>query len=307
MRIGVMPSAGGGVDELVSQARDLEARGFDTLWLPGVFGLDPVVAAAVLGRATRRIEIGTAVVPTPPRHPVALAQQALTAGAACAGRFTLGVGLSHPLLIEKMYGLSYARPAAQMRDYLAVLGPLLRGEPAKHEGVFQRVHAALAVPGAPAVPLLLAALGDRMLALAGREATGTLLWMAGLRTIAEHVVPKLTRAARDAGRPAPRVVAGMHVLLTNDPQPARERMARGIARYRLMPSYRALIEREGSDAPEALALIGDERALDAGLARQRDAGATDFEAAVLRADAAEQSRTLDFLASRLASGAGAHE
>jgi alkanesulfonate monooxygenase SsuD/methylene tetrahydromethanopterin reductase-like flavin-dependent oxidoreductase (luciferase family) len=126
--------------------------------------------------------------------------------------------------------------------------------------------------------------------------------MAGPRTIGEHVVPTLTRAAHEAGRAAPRVVAGMHVLLTNDPAAARERVARAIAKYRMMPSYRTLIEREGSDAPDALALIGDEQTLDAGLARLRDAGATDFEAAVVRADEEDTERTLGWLASRCDGG-----
>jgi F420-dependent oxidoreductase-like protein len=297
MRIGVM-ATGLGVDDLVETARDLEARGLDTVWLPGVLGPDPIVVAALLGRATRRIEIGTAVVPTPPRHPVALAQQALTAGVACGGRFTLGIGLSHPIVIEGMYGLSSARPARQMREYLAVLAPLLRGEPANHEGELLRVNVSLDVPDAPRVPLLLAALGDRMLALAGRESAGTILWMAGFRTIAEHVVPKLHRAAREAGRPVPRVVAGFHVLLTSDPGPARERLSRSMEKYKQMPSYRAMMEREGTDASEAFGLIGDERALDTGLARLRDAGVTDLEALILRTDAETRLRTLDYLASR---------
>ncbi|MBW2448630.1 MAG: LLM class flavin-dependent oxidoreductase, partial [Deltaproteobacteria bacterium] len=190
MRIGVMfgdRRGRGSLDELVSAARSLEARGFASLWLPQVLGFDAVTAAAVLGRETERIEIGTAVVPSYPRHPTALAQQALTAAAACQGRFTLGVGLSHPVVIESLLGLSYARRAAHMREYVAVLGPLLAGEPAAFAGEEFRVNLQLDVPGAPKVPLLLAALGDHMLQIAGRSANGTILWMTGPRTIEEHI------------------------------------------------------------------------------------------------------------------------
>jgi F420-dependent oxidoreductase-like protein len=298
MRIGVM--VGGrtyrsGLEALVARARELEARGFATLWIAQVFGFDAVTAAAVAGSSTRRIEIGTAVVPTQPRHPAALAQQALTAGAACGGRFTLGIGLSHPALIEGMFGLSWARRASHMREYLAVLAPLLRGEPAKFAGDEYRVDLALEVAGAPRVPLLLAALGDRMLELAGREADGTILWMAGLRTIERHIAPKLRRAARGAGRPEPRIVAGMHVALTTQRDAAREKLGRLVATYRQMPSYRALLEIEESQGAPELALIGDEHELSAGLERLRSLGVSDFEASPLATDEGAEARTLAFL------------
>lgn len=182
MRVGVTVGASskrGGLDGLIARVRDLEARGFATAWLPGLFGLDPVTAAALLGRETARIEIGTGVVPTQPRHPAALAQQALTAGVACAGRFTLGIGLSHPVVIEDLLGLSYARRARHMGEYLAVLGPLLRGEPVQFEGEEFQARLGLEVPDAKPVPILVAALGDRMLKLAGRHTDGTILWMTG--------------------------------------------------------------------------------------------------------------------------------
>ena len=302
MRIGVMfgdRRGRGSLDELVSAARSLEARGFASLWLPQVLGFDAVTAAAVLGRETERIEIGTAVVPSYPRHPTALAQQALTAAAACQGRFTLGVGLSHPVVIESLLGLSYARRAAHMREYVAVLGPLLAGEPAAFAGEEFRVNLQLDVPGAPKVPLLLAALGDHMLQIAGRSANGTILWMTGPRTIEEHIAPKLRAAAQEAGRPEPRIVAGCHVLLTNDPEGEGERLRKGMELYGTLPSYRAMIEKEGVGHPSELALLGDEQALDAALDRLRRVGVTDLEAVVMRADDGSDTRTLDYLESRI--------
>jgi F420-dependent oxidoreductase-like protein len=301
MRIGVM--FGGrsnpvGLDDLVVRAQDLESRGFATLWLPNVFGLDAVTTAAVAGRETARIEIGTAVVPTQPRHPTALAQQALTAGVACRGRFTLGIGLSHPPVIEQMFGLSYARRASHMREYVAVLGPLLRGEPAKFAGEEYRVDLKLELPEARPVPLLIAALGDRMLEIAGRHAAGTILWTTGPRTIERHIAPKLRAAARAAGRPEPRIVAGMHIVLTTKPAAATEQVARMLSMYGRMPSYRAMLDIEGSEDAADLALIGDEKTLDAGLDRLRGLGVSDFEASIVCIEEGAEQRTLDYLESR---------
>ncbi len=301
MRIGAMIGVArgqGGLDALVTEARDLEARGFATAWLPHVFGLDAVTAGALVGRETARIEIGTAVVPTRPRHPTALAQQALTAGVASGGRFTLGIGLSHPVVIEDLLGLSSARPARHMREYLEVLAPLLAGEPARFQGEEFRVSLELAVPDAPPVPLLVAALGERMLEIAGRRAAGTILWMTGPRTIERHTAPRLRAAARDAGRPDPRIVAGLQMVLTGQPEAARERLARRVAVYREMPSYRAMLDKEGIEHPVELALVGDEKVLDAGLERLRGVGVTDFEAVVVPVEEGARERTLDYLASR---------
>ena len=302
MRIGVMLGGGRrapGLNELIDRTRDLEARGFHTLWLPGVFGLDPVVAAAVIGQATDRIEIGTAVVPTQPRHPAALAQQALTAATACGGRFTLGIGLSHPAVIEGMLGLSYERRASHMREYLEVLIPLLAGERVAYAGDEYRVALGLALPEAPPVPFLIAALGERMLEIAGSRAAGTILWCTGPRAIEKHIAPKVRAAASEAGRPAPRIVAGMHIVLTSQKEAARARVAKAMAFYGQMPSYRAMLEIEGTDGLEDMALFGDERALDTGLDRLRDLGVSDFEASVLPLDDGAEERTLRYLETRL--------
>ncbi len=302
MRFGVM--VGGyasriSLEGFVETARDLEARGFDTMWIPHVFGHDAIGCAALVGHATERIELGTAVVPTYPRHPTAIAQQAITAGAACRGRFTLGIGLSHPPVIERMIGLSYARRAKHMREYMTVLGPLLRGEPAKFEGEEYRVEMTVEVPDAQPVPVLIAALGDRMLQIAGRETAGTILWMVGFGAIERHIVPKLRAAAQQVGKPEPRVVAGMHIVLTSNADAATERMGQLLEQYRMMPSYRAMIEREGSAEPADFAIVGDEKALDAGLERLRSIGVTDFDANILEFEQGSRDRTLDYLESRL--------
>ena len=301
MRIGLMYGTTGdredSLDKLVAYAKQAETLGFDALWMPNIFSFDAITALAIVGRETERIELGTAVVPTYPRHPMAMAQQVLTASAACDGRFTLGIGLSHKLVIEDMFGMSYDKPARHMKEYLAVLAPLLRGEPVKHEGDLYRVQGGLDVPGARPVPLVVAALGDVMLSHAGRLSDGTITWMTGTKTLADHIAPSIRAAAEKAGRPAPRVVAGLPIALTNDTAAARETMAKTFAIYGTLPSYRAMLDREGADGPADVALVGDEAELRAQIDRLRDAGVTDFDAAVTPVDAGSEDRTLEFLAS----------
>ncbi len=305
MKIGVMLGGAGRkvtLEDVVERACMLERRGFDTAWVPNVFGLEAVTLAALIGRRTQRIEVGTAIVPTQPRHPAALAQQALTAGVACDGRFTLGIGLSHPVVVETMLGLSYARRAAHMREYVAVLGPLLRAEPARFEGAEFRVSLALDVPEAPPVPLLIAALGERMLEIAGKQAAGTILWTTGPKAIESHIAPKIREAARVAGRPAPRIVAGLHIVLASaaEVESASAKVGRMLAIYAQMPSYKAMLELEGTSAPAQLALIGDERTLDASLDRLHDIGVSDFEASIVGLGGDSEARTLAYLESRIA-------
>ena len=131
MKIGLMAgateAAGNGLDDVIEFIKSAEDKGFDSIWLANIFGLDAVTALALAGAQTSRIELGTAVTPTYPRHPMALAQQAVTANLACGGRFVMGIGLSHKLVIEDMFGMSYAKPASHMNEYLQVIAPLLRG------------------------------------------------------------------------------------------------------------------------------------------------------------------------------------
>lgn len=303
MRIGLMMGASRAIGEdlpgIVAFAQQAEAMGFAHVWLAHALGVDAMTALALTGAQTTRIRMGTAVVPTFPRHPVAMAQQALTVAAASGGRFELGIGLSHKMLIEDMYGIPYAHPAAHMREYLEVLLPALRGEQLQHKGERYSVNMRLAVPGAAAMPVLVAALGPVMLGIAGELADGTITWMTGPRTLAQHIVPTLHRAAAAAGRPAPRVVAGMPIVLTADADGARRKISESLAIYGMLPSYRAMLDREGAAAPGDIAMVGDEAALRAQLARLRDAGVTDFDATIIALDADAVTRTRDFLATEL--------
>lgn len=305
MRIGIFagttPDTSFGLNELVVFARDVEARGFDTLWLPNVFGMDAVGACAIAGWETQRIELGTAVTPTYPRHPAALAQQALTTQLACSNRFALGIGLSHQLVIEGMYGMSYDKPAKHMAQYLQILAPLLNSERVDFAGEQLTARLALDVPGVTRVPLLVAALGESMLKLAGTHAQGTSTWMTGPKTIEAHILPTISAAATAAGKPAPRIVCGLPICLTNQPDAAREHIGKTLQIYGMLPSYRAMLDREGVKGPAELAIVGDEAALLAAIARLRAVGVTDFNAAVIPVDGgASLAAILDLLQSELA-------
>lgn len=306
MRIGVFIGEASGerttVEQLLANARDAEARGFATGWVPHIpWSLDALTALAVVARETARIELGTAVVPTFPRHPMSLAQDALSVQALAGGRFTLGIGPSHPVVIEKMYGLSYDKPAAHTAEYVEVLQACFAGQgQVDHDGERFQVHAMLDVPGASRVPVLVAALAPRMLALTGRLADGTITYWADETAIADHVVPRITAAAVEADRPAPRVVVGLPVAVVDDVDSARQRAAKLFATYEHIPTYQRIMDRGAGGGPVDVAVIGTEAQVRERLRRFADAGATDLCAAVLGLDddrEAGKRRTLDVLAS----------
>lgn len=277
MRVGIFGGEGS-LQSLVDGATSAEADGFDSYWLPQIFGTDAMGALTVVGREVPRIELGTAVVPTYPRHPIVMAAQALTVSAASGGRFTLGIGLSHQMVIEGMFGYSFDKPARHMREYLEALGPLLSGQPADVQGETITARATLDVPDSTSVPVVVAALGPRMLELAARLSAGTVTWMTGPRTLSEHTVPTITAAAEAAGMPAPRVVSALPVAVTDDPAEARERAAKIFQVYGHLPSYRAMLDREGAAGPADVALVGNAAEVRQGLEAVRDAGVTDFVA-----------------------------
>jgi F420-dependent oxidoreductase-like protein len=300
MKIGLLAGAdnatSSSINQLVAFARSAEQHGFDSFWMAHFIGLDAITALTVAARETDRIELGSAVIPSYPRHPVALAQQALTASAASDNRFTLGVGLSHKMLIEDMLGLDYSRPATHMRDYLSVLAPLLSAQAVDHSGELYSSHLSLAVQGVSKVPLLLAALGPAMLRIAGSMADGTITWMTGPKTMADHIVPSIRLAAEEANRGEPRVVCGLPVAITSDVDAAKEALAKELELYGQLPSYRAMLDREGAAGPADIALLGDEAELRSALQLLRDAGVTDLNAAVVDLGADTVQRTMEFLA-----------
>lgn len=294
MRIGinasdqlVQPDLG----SIVETAVAAEADGFASMWLAQTALVDAQAALGLAGRSTSSIELGTAVVPTWPRHPHAMAASALTAQAASGGRFVLGIGLSHRPVVEDRYRMTWERPIRHMADYLDVLLPLLTTGAADHEGdVFSYVgEGARPTTDPPAV--MLAALGEQMLRLAGRRTEGTILWCVGPRTIEQQIKPIIDEAATEAGRATPRIVCSLPVWVTDDPQPARDFVGAILANYAELPSYRAMLDIEGVHGVEDISLIGSHDQVVEGLGAIASAGATDFTAVVMGGNPDETAAT----------------
>ncbi|NUU22044.1 MAG: TIGR03564 family F420-dependent LLM class oxidoreductase [Streptomycetaceae bacterium] len=298
MRIGL---TGGGAtpQKIVEQAQRAEAEGFHALWYASVVQGDPLVALALAGRDTSTIELGTAVLQTYPCHPLLQAQRAasVAAGMGRAG-FTLGLGPSHAANITGAYGLSYDRPGRNTEEYLRILTALLRGEAVDFDGAEWTAHARAGTVSAPhRVPVLLAALSPRMLRVAGEYGDGAVLWMAPIAAIDRHVAPRLTAAAEAAGRPAPRIVAGLPVAVHDDEQEARAAVAAQAVVYADSPAYQRILAVGGADSPADAAIVGDEKSVEAQLRALLDAGATDIHAHIVPAGpdpraSAQRTRTL---------------
>jgi F420-dependent oxidoreductase-like protein len=285
----------GSIEEVVQRAEEAVGAGAQSLWSSQIFGHDTLTMLALVSQRVPDVRFGTSVVPVYPRHPTMLAAQALTVQAASGGRLTLGVGLSHEMVVEGMWGLSYKRPARYMSDYLSILMPLLQGEQVGFSGEMLSTNTLGPLDNVVDDPpsVVVAALGSLMLGIAGRMTDGTCTWMTGTKTLAQHVVPEITKAAEEAGRPAPRVVVSLPVCLTSDPDAARTRAAREFAVYGHLPSYRAMLDREGVEGPPDVAIVGSEDAVAAGIAEVADAGATEFVATIFgNADEREATRAL---------------
>lgn len=290
-------SQGGGspVDAYVRDLRAAHAQGFDFAWtvqLP--WEHDVLVTLAVALREVDGIRVGTGVQPIQMRHPWALAQAALTLSSLSAGRFTLGIGLTHAVICDGMWGIPWDRPALRLNEYLDCLLPLLATGSADVTGQTATARGQIQVPGAVPPPVYVAALGPQMLRIAGRRTAGTITWMTGPRTLANHVVPTLRAAAQDAGREA-EVVAGLPICVTDDAAKAREIAAENYALYGTLPSYRAMLDKEGVEGPADVAVIGDERIVAERLDEIRAAGVAEFSAHVFGAGAEDRDRTRAFL------------
>ena len=301
MKIGIFGGASndGTIDAMVAEARRAEADGFASYWAPQIFGHDALTALAVIGREVPRIELGTSVVPTYPRHPMMLAQQALTVNAAASGRLCLGIGLSHKVVVESMWGMSFDKPVRHMREYLEVMMPLLEGKPVSHAGEEFRVNGGISVPGGTRPGVVIAALGEQMLKVTARLADGTLTWCTGPQTLKEHTVPTLRAAADEVGRDSARVIAALPVCVTEKRSEALERAAKVFVIYGQLPSYRAMLDKEGVAGPADIAIIGSRNEVIDRIGALADIGVTDFAAVEFPGDADEAADTRDAVKSLL--------
>jgi 5,10-methylenetetrahydromethanopterin reductase len=301
MRIGIqlrqpLWSVGTVIDDLVDTASEAARGGLSSIWLAQAFEFDALTALAVIGRSVPDIELGTAVVPTYPRHPLALAQQALTVQAACGNRLALGIGPSHRGPIEAVYGYSFDGVVRHIGEYLDILLPSLASSPVEYSGQVLSAHtrAPLQVAGAKPCPVLLGAMGPRMLVLAGAVAAGTVTAKTGPRTLATHIVPSVNAAARQAGRPPPRIAACLPMCLTDDPEDSLDAAGAEYQQSEQLPSYQAMLEREGVSRVADIAVIGDEKQVTAKIRALEDTGITDFLARIVGTPD-ERRRSLELL------------
>ncbi|MFE0106645.1 TIGR03564 family F420-dependent LLM class oxidoreductase [Streptomyces sp. NPDC059009] len=282
MTVGVSLNAPAGtanqIDAVLGQAEEAAAAGLRTAWFGQTLGADSPQLAALVGRAVPSLEVGTSAIPVFGRHPLTVASQALTAQAATHGRYHLGLALGSRLIAEGAFREPFERPVARLREFLTVLRELINTGSTEFEGELIRAATPLpaTVPGAePPVPLLVAAMGPQALRVSGELADGILPYLAGPKALGEHIVPALTAAAEAAGRPAPRVVALVHGVVTDDADAVRARVAEKLAFYEQIPSYARAIELSGGQRAVDVAVIGDEETVAAEIRRYRDAGATE--------------------------------
>jgi 5,10-methylenetetrahydromethanopterin reductase len=291
LRIGSIIEVDQPLADTVSQLRRHAEAGLDHVFTAQIFGPDALTILATAGSQVPGIGLGTGVVPVYPRHPMMLAQQALTVQLATGGRLILGIGLSHQVVVEGMWGMSFDKPARYMEEYLDSLMPLLRGETVRSAGerITTNAFSPLDIHGVTPPPVLVAALGAAMLKLAGTVADGTITWMTGTATIGDHIAPRINAAAEAAGRSRPRVAVSLPISVTNDVEVAKDRINEAFSIYPNLPSYKAMLDKEGAAVAADIGFIGDEEAVAASISRLADAGATDFVAAVT-GDASERDR-----------------
>lgn len=256
MRIGI--SGGGNTAErAIEQATEAEADGFTSLWYAGAAGGgDPLIQMALAGRATTSIELGTSVLQTYTSHPVLQANRIKAVASAIGRPVTLGIGPSHEIVVERL-GFSYRGVARHVEEYVSAVTELLGTE----------------------IPVLVAALGPRLLEVAGRLANGTILWMANAQAIRTHVAPRITEAASAADRPAPRIVAGLPVAVHDDVDEARAVAAEQFATYGTLPNYQRILTHGGATSPAEVVVVGDEESVTSQIEELFAAGATDVWAA----------------------------
>ena len=286
MELGIFGSSRN-IDDLKKQVQVANNLGYSTFWTPQIFNLDALTALAVIAESVEGIRLGTSVIPTYPRHPMMLAQQALTVNQVSNGRLDLGIGLSHKPVVEGMWGISFDAPVGHMSDYLQILMALLHDGTISYGGKHLTSRGGIDVP-ADAPPVLVAALGPQMLKLVGRVADGTVTWMTGPETIRNHISPIINAAAEEAGRPVPQVIAAVPVCITSDRDIAEEYAKRDFGFYGDLPSYRAMLEREGLANSWDIALSGSFEEVAEGLQKYSDSGGTQVVAAVYGPDEARE-------------------
>jgi F420-dependent oxidoreductase-like protein len=284
------------VDAIVEHAQRAALDGFSSYWLAEhpTGGLDALTVLTVVGQQLPELELGTAIVPTFPRHPMALAGQTLTTASVIGNRLTLGIGLSHATMMAQL-GIPFERPIGHLKDYLSILMPLLTEGSVSYDGELLSCHAEIFARPEQACPVMVAALGPQALAVAGRLADGTTLAWVGPKTVREHIKPRISEAAATAGKAQPRIIATLPVCVTDEEDRVRARISKTLKMYGELPSYKAMFEREGISEPGELALIGSAAKVSDQIAELADAGVTDYAASEFTTNADEREQTRELL------------
>ena len=305
MRIGLFiggAGSAGTLEDQIKQVVEAEKAGFDSLWAAHIMDVDVMTMLSMAAEQTNRIEMGTAVTPTFLRHPIAMAQQALTLQKVAKGRFTLGIGVNHKPVVEIRLGMKFHRPWRHMFEYLNIIHALTREGKVDYQGEIFSANTQFTMPTFSQVPVLLAALGPKMLNTAGEFADGTITWMTGTETLKNYIVPTITKAATTVGRGSPRIVAAVPLVVTDDREAGFKAADRYFGRYGQLPSYRAMLDREGVESSAEMALIGDERELEEILKGYSSAGVTDLAVQIFSNDPNlknSSERSMQFLSKML--------
>ena len=285
------------IDECVAHASKTAADGLDGWWLAQTGLVDALTVLALASQSAPGIELGTAVVATYPIHPTALAAKALTTQAISGGRLALGIGVNHAPIVEEVWGQSFEKPIRHIVDYLSGLQGLLEEGKSNYSGEAFTTRFEGTRPTDDPPSVLLAAMGAQMLRAAGKRTDGTLLWMTGPKTIASHISPVIRQAAEEAGRPEPRVVCSLPIAVTDDEPGMRKFVDTVLSQYGTLPSYRAMLDREGVAGPGDAMVCGNEDSVREQLATIKAAGATEFSAAEIGGSSEDYARTRALLVS----------
>jgi F420-dependent oxidoreductase-like protein len=298
MRIGINGSGRMLVAGVAGTLEDMvaaEAAGFSSYWVAQVGLVDALTLIGAHGDTGSSMEIGTAVISTWERHPHMLAAQALTTQALIGERLVVGIGLNHRPHVEQSLRMEWHKPVRHMLDYLAILDALLTTGTASFQGEVWSFDAEGTKPSAGVPKVMVAALGDQMLKVAGRRTDGTILWCVGPKTIASHIAPIINDAAAGADRDAPAIVCSIPVWVTDDPAPARQFLGSILADYATLPSYRAMMDIEGVEGLGDLSIVGSEDFVRDAIGDIAASGATDFTPVPMGGNPDEEARTMAVL------------
>lgn len=277
-------SADNVVDDAIAHARRAHTAGVRQLWIAQRVDIDAIALSGLIGAAVPGLGVGTSVVPINPRHPLLISAAAQTAQAATHGNFSLGLGLGARSVEQQAFGTTWPNTIQRLREHLTVLRSIFDDGAVDFQG--SEISAApqwpVAVAGGTPVPVYVAAMGPKALQITGELADGTLPYLAGPRTVGDFIVPTITQAAAAVGRSAPRVIAMVPVLVTDDAESGRDWAAEQLAFYETIPSYQKVIAREGVESVADLAAVGTVDEVKRRLQVYLDAGATDVVVSPLR-------------------------